>query len=162
MKPSFAIAGLLLAANIAVAQASPQAASPGGQAPGQSTSKPAATNAAQTPPSSSGSRVPQATSQEEYKAYQDAAAKTNPDEMAAAAEAFAAKFPNSELRELLYVRAMNLYQQNDNAERETAMGKKAIAIDANDPVPLIHVASALAETTRDTDLDRQDRFNEAA
>ncbi len=178
MKSSFAIAALLLVASMAMAQPTPQAASPGaqaqgestskpaspsgGQAQGQSASKPASSNAAQAQPSSSGSRVPQAKSQEEYKAYQDAFAKTNPDEMAAAAEAFAAKFPNSELKEFLYVRAMNLYQQNDNAERETAMGRKALTIDPTDPVPLIHVSSALAETTRDTDLDRRDRFDEAA
>ncbi len=178
MKLSFAIAALLLAPGMAMGQASPQTGSQGGQAQGQSSSKPAApsgaqtqgesaskpaaTSPTQTQPTSSANRVPQAKSQEEYKAYQDAAAKTNPDEMAAAAEAFAAKFPNSELKELLYVRAMNLYQQNDNAERETAMGRKALALDPNDPVPLIHVSSALAETTRDTDLDRQDRLNEAA
>jgi len=157
MKSSFAVAALLLSASVATAQSTPPT---GGQAQGQSSSKPAA-NAAQTQPSGGGSRMPQAKSQEEYNAYKDAASKTNPDEVAAAADTFAAKFPNSELKEFLYKRAMNLYQQNDNAERETAMGRKAIAIDPTDPEPLIHVASALAETTRDTDLDRQERFNEA-
>ena len=162
MKSSFVIVALLLVANMAMAQASPQAASPGGQAQGQSTSKPAAPTAAQTQPSSGGSHAPQAKSQEEFDAYQSAMAKTDPAEMAAAAEAFAAKFPNSELREILYVRAMTLYQQKDKAEAETEMGRKALAIDPTDPVPLIHVASALAESTRDTDLDRQERLNEAA
>ena len=162
MKLSFAIAVLLLAPGMAMGQASPQTGSQGGQAQGQSTSKPAAPNAAQVQPSGGGNRVPQAKSQEEFSAYQSAMAKTDPSEMAAAAEAFAVKFPDSELREILYVRAMTLYQQNDNSERETAMGRKALALDPNDPVPLIHVSSALAETTRDTDLDRQDRLNEAA
>jgi tetratricopeptide (TPR) repeat protein len=165
MKSSFTILAVLLAATMAMAQANTtpaQAPSQSGQAQGQSSSKPAAPSGPQTQPSGGGNRVPQAKSQEEYKAYQDAAAKTDPTEVAAAADAFAAKFPNSELREILYVRAMNLYQQNDNVEKEIATGRKAIAIDPIDPVPLIHVASALAETTRDTDLDRQDRLNEAA
>lgn len=162
MRSSFAIAALLLAASMALAQATSQTAGQSGQAQGQSTSKPAAPGAAPAQPSSGGSRVPQAKSQEEFNAYQSAATKTDPAEVAAAADAFAAKFPNSDLRELLYVRAMNLYQQSDNTEREIALGRKALAIDPTDPVPLIHVASALGETTRDTDLDRQDRLNEAA
>jgi tetratricopeptide (TPR) repeat protein len=164
MKSSFAIAAAVLAASMAMAQTSPPANQTGGasgQAQGQSSSKPA-TPGAQTPPSSRGKKLPEAKTQEEYKAYQEAAAKTNPAEMAAAADAFATKFPNSELREILYVRAMNLYQQSDNAEKEIEMGRKAIAIDPTDPVPLIHVASALAEGTHDTDLDRQDRLNEGA
>ena len=164
MKFSFALVALLLVPAMVIAQtnAAPnQTATQSGQAAGQTSSKPAATGA-QAQPSSGAKKLPEAKSQEEFKAYQDAASKTNPAEMAAAADAFAAKFPNSELREILYVRAMNLYQQGDNAEKEIDMGRKAIALDPTDPQPLIHVASALAETTRDTDLDRQDRLNEGA
>jgi len=162
MKLSFAIAALLVVASMAMAQTNPQTGSPSGQAQGQSTSKPVAPGGAPAKPASGASRVPQAKSQEEFNAYKDASAKTDPAEAAAAADAFAAKFPNSDLREFLYVRAITLYQQKDDAEREIAMGRKAIAIDPTDPRPLISVASALAETTRDTDLDRQDRLNEAA
>jgi tetratricopeptide (TPR) repeat protein len=161
MKPSFAIVALLVVASLATAQTNPQTGSPSGQAQGESTSKPVAPSGAQAQASSGANRVPQAKSQEEFSAYQDAAAKTDPAGVAAAADAFAAKFPNSDLKALLYVRAMNLYQQNNNTDQEIALGRKALAIDPIDPVPLIHVASALAETTRDTDLDRQDRLNEA-
>ena len=42
------------------------------------------------------------------------------------------------------------------------MGRKAIAADPTNPVPLVQVASVLAETTRDTDLDREQRLDEAA
>ncbi len=162
MRSSFAIVAVLLATGTVIAQTNPAPNQTGGQAQGQSATKPANAGGPQTQPPSGAKKLPEAKSQEEFKAYQDAAAKTNPDEMAAAADAFAAKFPNSELRELLYVRAMNLYQQSDNAEKEIAMGRKAIAIDPTDPVPLINVASALAEATHDTDLDRQDRYNEAS
>jgi tetratricopeptide (TPR) repeat protein len=165
MKASFTILAVVLAASLAMAQAKTQAGSQSQQATGQSGAQNATaggTQASQPQPAAGTKRVLQPKSQEEYKAYQDAAAKTDPAEMAAAADAFAAKFPNSDLRELLYVRAMNLYQQNNNTEQEVAMGRKAIALDPTDPVPLIHVASALAETTRDTDLDREDRLKEAA
>jgi tetratricopeptide (TPR) repeat protein len=165
MKSSFSMVAVLLATAAVIAQTNPTTNPTAGQtgpAQGQSAAKSAGASGAQTPPASGVKKLPEAKSQEEFKAYQDAAAKSDPGEMAAAADAFAAKFPNSELREILYVRAMNLYQQSDNAEKEIAMGRKAIAIDPTDPVPLIHVASALAEATHDTDLDRQDRYNEAA
>ncbi len=163
MKARFTILAVVLAASLAMAQAKTQAGSQNQPATGQSGAPSAPAASAQaSQPAPGPKHVLQPKSQEEYKAYQDAYAKTDAAEMAAAAEAFAAKFPNSELRELLYVRATELYQQNNNTEQEVAMGRKAIALDPTDPLPLIHVASALAETTRDTDLDREDRLKEAA
>jgi tetratricopeptide (TPR) repeat protein len=161
MKASLITMAVLLAGLAASAQSNPaanQSASPNAPAQTQDTAKPAA----QAQPSGSTKKLPEAKTQEEFKAYQDAVAKTNPDELAAAADAFAAKFPNSELREALYVRAMNLYQQSNNGEKVIAIGRKAIALNPTDPQPLIIVASVLAETTRDTDMDRQERLNEAA
>jgi tetratricopeptide (TPR) repeat protein len=114
-----------------------------------------------TPPAGS-HRVLQAKTPEEYKAYQDAFAKTDPAQAEAAADDFAAKFPNSELRASLYTRAMNLYSQANNTEKVIITGRKAIAADPANPVPLVQVASALAETTRDNDLDREQRLAEAA
>src|SRR5271165_5560316 len=165
MKSSLTIVAILLAANMALAQASAtqtQAPSQSGQAQGQSSSKPAAASSAQAQPPTSGNRVLQAKSQDELKAYQDAAAKTDPAEMEAAADAFAAKYPNSEMKGTLYVRAMGLYAQAGNGEKIIEAGRKAIAADPTNPVPLVQVASVLAETTRDTDLDREQRLNEAA
>jgi len=165
MKSSLTILALLLAANMALAQANatpPQAPGQSGQAQGQSSSKPAAPNNAQAQPPTGGTRVLQAKSQDELKAYQDAAAKTDPAEMEAAADAFAAKYPNSEMKGTLYARAMGLYAQANNGEKLIESGKKAIAADPTNPVPLVQVASVLAETTRDTDLDRQQRLDEAA
>jgi tetratricopeptide (TPR) repeat protein len=96
------------------------------------------------------------------KAYQDAFAKTDPAQMEAAADDFAAKYPNSELRASLYQRAMNLFAQSNDTEKVIITGRLAIAADPTNPVPLVQVASALAESTRDTDLDREQRLAEAA
>ena len=104
----------------------------------------------------------QAKSQEELKAYQDAFAKTDPAQVEAAADDFAAKYPTSELRASLYMRAMNLYAQANNTEKVIVTGRQAIAADPTNPIPLVQVASALAESTRDTDLDREQRLAEAA
>ncbi len=105
---------------------------------------------------------PQAKSKEEFDAYNLAASKTDPAQLEAAADEFAQKFPNSELKELLYVRAMNLYQQQNNSAKVIAMGRKAIELNPTDPVPLVAVASALVMDTRETDLDRDARYAEAS
>jgi tetratricopeptide (TPR) repeat protein len=116
----------------------------------------------QAAPASGAPRVLQAKSQEELKAYQDAFAKTDPAAVEAAADVFAAKYPNSELRASLYVRAMNLYGQANNTEKLIVTGEKAIADDPLNPIPLVQVASAIAETTRETDLDREQQLAVAA
>ncbi len=164
MKSSLAILVVLLAASLAMAQANTtpnQTGNQSGQAPGQTGTKSTSPGAAQAP-STGGNRVLQAKSQDELKAYQDASTKTDPAEMAAAADAFAAKYPTSEMRGTLYIRAMTFYAQANNAEKLVDEGRKAIAADPTNPVPLVQVASVLAETTRDTDLDREQRLDEAA
>src|SRR5215469_5529448 len=77
---------------------------------------------------------PQAKSKEEFDAYNQAAAKTDPAQLDVAADDFAQKFPNSELKELLYVRAMNLYQQQNNSAKVIVVGRKAIALNSTNPV----------------------------
>ena len=166
MKSFLAAPVLLLAAGIAMAQANAnptptQTPNQGGQPQGQNSAKPAAPSNPPAQTASSG-RVLQAKSQDEMKAYQDATIKTNPAEMEAAADAFAAKYPNSEMKGALYVRAMGLYAQANNSDKLIEAGRKAIAADPTNPVPLVQVGSVLAETTRETDLDREQRLSEAA
>jgi tetratricopeptide (TPR) repeat protein len=141
---------LMMAAGIAMAQADASKA----PAPAQGAQTAAA-------PAPAAPHAPQAKSKEEFDAYNLAASKTDPAQAEAAADEFAQKFPNSELKELLYVRAMNLYQQQNNSAKVIAMGRKAIAINPTDPVPLVAVASALVMDTRESDLDRDARFAEA-
>jgi tetratricopeptide (TPR) repeat protein len=105
---------------------------------------------------------PQAKSKEEFDAYNQAAAKTDPAQLDAAADDFAQKFPNSELKELLYVRAMNLYQQQNNSAKVIVVGRKAIALNSTNPVSLVAVASALVMDTHENDLDRDSRYAEAS
>jgi tetratricopeptide (TPR) repeat protein len=143
---------ILVAANLAMGQAT--------------ATKPAASaQAAQTaaaPAPAAGQHPPQAKSKEEFDAYNLAASKTDPAQAEAAADEFAQKFPASDLKELLYVRAMNLYQQQNNSAKVVAVGRKAIALNPTDPVPLVAVASALVMDTRENDLDRDARFAEAS
>lgn len=107
-------------------------------------------------------RQPQAKTQEEYKAYQEAAAKPDPASLEQAADAFAAKFPTSELRSVLFQREMSMYQASNNAEKTIEAGKKVIAIDPDNAAALVTVALVMANKTRDQDLDRDERMAEAS
>jgi tetratricopeptide (TPR) repeat protein len=166
MRLRFAILALLLSAAMAMAQAN-STQNPSGQPPAQSgaqnQSPSTSSSSSQTPSTPAGGRkMLQAKSQDEMKAYQDAVTKTDPAQKEAAANAFAAKYPNSEMRAELYIRAMNAYGQANNSDKVIELGRKAIAADPSNPVPLVQVGSALAEGTRDTDMDRDQRLAEAA
>jgi tetratricopeptide (TPR) repeat protein len=139
---------------------------------GQSTDKPAAQNppagqAAQPAQPAgqaaapAGKRPPKANSQEEFAAYKTAAALTDAPALEKASDDFAVKYPDSELRPLLYRSAMQRYQLANNADKMLEMGKKVLAIDPDDPEALVGVAQVMAERTRDTDLDRDQRLAEA-
>jgi tetratricopeptide (TPR) repeat protein len=136
---------------------------------GQSTDKPAAQNppagqAAQPAgqaPAPAGKRPPKVNSQEEFNAYKAAAALTDAAALEKGSDDFAAKYPESELRPLLYRSAMQRYQLVNNSDKMLDMAKKVLALDPDDPEALVGVSQVLAERTRDTDLDRDQRLAES-
>jgi tetratricopeptide (TPR) repeat protein len=156
MRVRLLILAVLSAAVIAAAAQAPGAG--GAQAPTQGSS-PTAGGQDQAP---GATHLPQAKSKEEYDAYMAATTITDPAKLEVAADEFAKKFPDSEVRGSLYVRDMSMYGNANNTEKVIEVGRKAIAIDPTNPVPLVNVASALAESTREADLDRDARFAEAA
>ncbi|MGA3196656.1 MAG: hypothetical protein ABSD39_16785, partial [Terriglobales bacterium] len=105
-------------------------------------------------------RPPQAKTQPEFDAYKAAAATTDAAAQEKASDDFALKYPDSELRVLLYKNVMHLYQNANNAEKTEAVGRKVLAIDPNDPDALTTVAEVIAERTRDSDLDKDQRYAE--
>ena len=180
MKSFLAVAAVLgLAAGMAVAQttapAAPSSAPQATQAPAspgpatQQPNQPPAANQpsaqgaqpAAQPAQPAGRKQPQAKTQEEYKAYQEAGAKTDLSQAESAADAFAEKFPQSDLRVFLYRRLMYLYQSANNADKTLDMAKKMLAVDPNNPEALVTAAMVLSERTRETDLDRDQRLAEA-
>jgi len=108
-----------------------------------------------------GKRPPQAKTQPEFDAYKAAAALTDAAAQEKAAADFATKFPESELRPLLYKAVLHSYQQVNNADKMMEMGQKILTYDADDPEALLGVAQVLAERTHDTDLDKDQRLAEA-
>ena len=149
MKRAAIVIALLGVSLWAVAQDKPAAQNPpAGQTSGQAAAP-------------AGKRPPQAKTQPEFEAYKAAMAQTDPAALEKAADDFATKFPESELRPLLYTATMQRYQQANNGEKMLEMGRKVLSIDPDDPGALVGVAQALAEQTRDTDLDKDQKIAEA-
>jgi tetratricopeptide (TPR) repeat protein len=62
---------------------------------------------------------------------------------------------------LLYKSAMRNYQSANNAEKTEAMGRKVLSFDGDDPEALVIISEVIAEKTRDSDIDKDQRFGEA-
>ena len=122
-------------------------------------SAPAAGQAAAAAPQ--GKRPPAAKTQPEFEAYKAALALTDAAAAEKAADDFAAKYPDSELRAVLYKSAMQKYQAANNADKMLDMAQKSLTFDPDDPEALVGAAQVLAERTRDTDLDKDQKLAEA-
>jgi len=117
--------------------------------------------AAGTTPAPQGKRQPMAKTDPEFAAFNTAKVMADPAQLEKAADDFATKFPDSELRVLLYKMATRAYQSAGNGEKMEAMGRKVLAIDGDDPESLVTVAEVIAEKTHDSDLDKDQRYAEA-
>lgn len=129
----------------------------GAQASGTDAKK----DAPAAPAAPAGKHLPQAKTQPEFDAYAAAMKSATPDAMEKAADDFAAKYPDSEVKILIYKQAMRTYQGANNADKTVDMGRKALALDGDDPEALVDVAQALAERTRSTDLDKDQKYAES-
>jgi tetratricopeptide (TPR) repeat protein len=147
-------AAILIMSGLALAQSSTPAQKSGGQTPaaGQTPAT------GQAPPAN---KQPQAKTQDEYKAFMEAVQKTTPSDAEQAAREFEIKYPDSELTSLLFYQVMSQYQKADNAEKTIEMGRKAIQHDPDNTAALILTGMVLAERTRDSDIDRDEKLNEA-
>jgi len=146
------------------ATAKPASSSPAPAASGSSqTAAPTATVplAPQAPALPPHKAPPSAKTADEFSAYNTAAG--NPDNAAAekAADDFASKFPQSDLRGLLYSNIMRRYQQANDSDKTLEMARKVLTYEPNDPVALVMAGTVLAERTREGDLDREERYDEA-
>jgi tetratricopeptide (TPR) repeat protein len=125
---------------------------PVGQAAGQASGQAAAPQ---------GKRPPKVNSTEEYNAYKAAVATTDAAGAEKAAEDFATKYPQSELRSVVYKAAMQRYQQSNNGDKLAEMARKVLAIDPDDPEALVSVAQVQAEKVNDDSLDKDVLLAEA-
>src|SRR6185437_10776301 len=121
------------------------------QAPATSTPTPGSAPAQNTPQAPAAPAAPQAPALPPHKA--PPSAKT--------ADEFATKYHQSDLRGLLYSNIMRRYQQANDSDKTLEMARKVLTYEPNDPVGLVMAATVLAERTREGDLDREERYDEA-
>jgi tetratricopeptide (TPR) repeat protein len=124
--------------------------------------QPPAQQAAPPQPATAVGKAPQAKTQAEFQAYQAVMAKSqDADAMDKAADDFAAKFPDSDLRVLLYRAVMHNYTMAGNSQKILESGLKVLSLDKDDPEALIGVAEVQGEHTSPADLDRNQRMQQA-
>src|SRR5579863_1516967 len=165
MKRSAMVLGVLAVASLVAAQQQQQAPAQQKQPAGAAgTTQPGSAQAGSAAPAApQGKRPPQAKTQAEFDGYNAAIAnQKDPVAMEKAADDFATKFPDSELRVLLYKAAMRGYQNANNGDKMAEMAQKLLKLDPDDPEALIASAEVMAEHTRPTDLDKAQRFDQAS
>ena len=149
---------VMVMATTAFAQTQPES----NPAPPAAQNQPAQQPGASQPAAPAGKRPLQAKTQPEYEAYNAAHAQINDSAaMEKAASDFATKFPDSELRVLLYRDAMHAYQRDNNGDKMMEMGRQVLKLDPDDPEAMVGVAEVLTERTKDTDLDKDQKLAEA-
>jgi len=158
MKRTAILIAVLGMCGASLAQGNNKPAAPNSQAGQAATGQTAAGQEAAAP---QGKRPPKVNSQEEFTAYKAVTAMTDPAPQEKAADDFATKYPQSELRPLVYKAVMQRYQQANNGDKMVEMAKKVLAIDADDPEALVGVAQVAAEQTKESDLDKDQKFAEA-
>src|SRR5205085_7927127 len=109
-------------------------------------------NTAGAPATPQVKRPPQAKTQPEFDAFKTASAITDPAALEKAADDFAAKYPDSELRLILFTTAMRAYQNANNGEKMLEMARKTTTIDPDHPEALVDIGEVLTERTHDTEL----------
>jgi tetratricopeptide (TPR) repeat protein len=116
-----------------------------------------AMSAAQAPGNPPRVGPPHAKSQQELDDYHAATAASGGEALEREAVRFAARYPQSELSQHLYAKAMLQYQAENNPARMLAMGEKVLTLDPDNSLALVLTATALADSlgSGDSDRDRQ-------
>jgi tetratricopeptide (TPR) repeat protein len=104
---------------------------------------------------------PMARSNEEFAAYQAVANNTDPKASLTAADEFATKYPESELRVPLYVIVMNKFYAANDADNTLESADRILKVEPDHTMALVISSQILAERTRETDLDRDERLGKA-
>ena len=156
------IPALLLVAAMAVAQMSKPPANMQGsnpQAGAQNNPQPPPPQPSDTNPKAK--HPPSAKTKPEYDAYLAAASTPDAAKAEGLAREFEVQFPSSELLPILYQQIMSKYQKADNGDKALDMGRKVLQYDPDNCVALVMNATVLAERTRTSDIDRDQRLDEA-
>lgn len=156
----FIAAMLLSTASLVAAQATKETAKPETQAP--QAQQPQAQQ--QPAPQFDGGTAahPMPKSAEESAAYTAMMQIQDPAALETAAADFIAKYPDSNLKGVIYQRGMLLYENAGNYDKAIELGKKSLSFDADDPLTNAETASMIASRTRPSDLDKDEKLADVA
>jgi len=98
---------------------------------------------------------PHPKTQAELNDYNAAAVITGGPAMEKAADDFAAKYPDSEMRENLYLRAMHEYQTENQSAKSLEMAEKVLQLDTTNSVALVISAMVLSDQLTQPNPDPQ-------
>jgi tetratricopeptide (TPR) repeat protein len=113
----------------------------------------------QTQPSPpAGKHVPQAKTHPEFSDYNTAYAITGGAASEKAADEFAARYPDSELRGYLYSKAMHEYQNENNSAKMLSVGEKVLQLDPDNSIALVLTATVLADGLKEPDAEGQTKI----
>ena len=101
-----------------------------------------------------------ARSRQEIADYQSNISLSGGATLEQAATAFAQKYPRSELRENLFVRALEAYQLENNSAGMLRTGNLVLAINPNHSVALVLTATVMADGLGPSDPDREKKIAE--
>lgn len=101
-----------------------------------------------------GKHVPQAKTHPEFNDYNAAYAMAGGAASEKAADDFAAKYPDSELKSYLYSKSMHEYQNENNPGKMLSVGEKVLRLDPDNSIALVLTATVLADSLSDADTDR--------
>jgi len=104
---------------------------------------------------------PTAKTQEEFKDYQAAMQLPDGPTLEKTAQEFETKYPQSDLRSLVWVRCMMLYYGGGNAGKTATIGHKVLALDPDNVQASIITAHAMTYVIRDSDVDMDVKLAEA-
>lgn len=108
-----------------------------------------------------GKHVPQAKTHPEFNDYNAAYATAGGAASEKAADEFAAKYPDSELKAFLYAKAMHEYQNENNPAKMLSVGEKVLQLDPDNSIALVLTSTVLADSLNDADTDRQAKIARA-
>lgn len=97
---------------------------------------------------------PVAKSEQERSEFKAGYAKSGGQALEAAANNFATQYPESQLRQYLYSKAMRAFELENNPAGTLAMAQKVLALDPNHTVALVLTATVLADRLQQSDPDR--------
>ena len=106
-------------------------------------------------------KQPQAKSQKEVEAIQAMFNAPDADTRIAAAETLLTKFADTEFKAVALLMAAMSCQQKNDVERMMVYAERTLEADPNNYNAMLMLASAIAQRTREHDLDREEKLGQA-